>query len=50
MKAMLTLTIFEILLFKAWSVLRPAQRATGSERVNRLKVDFSHLNERFVDT
>ena len=32
-KAMLTLTVFEILLFKARSVLWPVQRATGTESV-----------------
>ena len=32
-KAMFTLTIFEILLSEGRSVLSPAQRGTGSERV-----------------
>ena len=30
---MFILTVFEILLFNGWSVLSPAQRGTGSERV-----------------
>ena len=30
----MTLTVFEILLFKGWSVLRPVQRVSGSERAN----------------
>ena len=34
-KAMFALTVFEILLFKRRSVLLPAQRAIGSERVKK---------------
>ena len=33
MKAMFTLTVFEILLFEARSALLPAQRGTRSERI-----------------
>ena len=33
-KAIFTLTVFEILLFKGRLVLSPTQRVTGSERVN----------------
>ena len=33
-KAMFTLTVFEILLSEGRSVLSPAQRGTGSERIN----------------
>ena len=33
-KAVSTLTVFNILLFKGSSVLSPAQRSTGSERFN----------------
>ena len=33
-KAMFTLTVSEMLLSKVKSVLSPAQRGTGSERVN----------------
>ena len=45
-KAIFTLTVFEILLFEGRSVLRPAQRVTGSERVkisvkNQKNVRFS---------
>ena len=35
LKAMFTLTIFEILLFKGRSVLSPAKRVTGSKSVNK---------------
>ena len=35
LKAMFTLTVFRILLFKGRLVLSPAQRGTGSERVTR---------------
>ena len=38
MKAMFTLTIFEIFLFEGRSVLRPAQRITVSERVKCTKI------------
>ena len=44
MKAMFTLTIFEILLFKGRSVLSPVQKDTGSKSVNkRISVNISHV-------
>ena len=44
MKAMFTLTIFEILLFKGRWVLSPAQKGKGSKSVNkRTSVDISHV-------
>ena len=33
-KAMFSLIVFEILLFKGWLALRPAQHVTGRKRVN----------------
>ena len=49
-KVMLTLTIFEILLFKSRSVLSPIQQGSGSETVNSSTVlyCFNPLNAKGV--
>ena len=41
-KAMFSLTVSKILLFKGWSVLPPSRRGAGSERVN---VYFLKINK-----
>ena len=45
-KAMPTITVFEIFLFDGRSVLLPAQRSTGSERVKVFDYFFEFLRER----
>ena len=34
---MFILTVLELLLVEGWSVLSPAQRGAGSEKVNKIK-------------
>ena len=43
---MFTLTVSETLLFKGKSVLAPAQRVTGSERVNWLTKEVKVINNK----
>ena len=43
-KAMFTLTVFEILLSDGRSVLSPAQRGTGSERVKKTYNFLTQIN------
>ena len=47
LKEMFSLTVFEIVLFKGRSVLSPAQRVTGSERVK--KYSFLEKEGPFLD-